>query len=59
MSLLTLFVSFVKICVGLCVTFGGLGLVLAFGMLAWIGMPVLAVGLGILSAAINDLVESA
>jgi hypothetical protein len=47
--------SFVKLCVGLGVTFGGLGLVLAFGMLAWIGMPVLAVGLGVMSSAIDEL----
>jgi hypothetical protein len=54
----TLLKSFVKLCVGLSVTFGGLGLVLAFGMLAFIGMPVLAVGLGLLSSAVDDLATS-
>jgi hypothetical protein len=40
---------------GLCVVFAGLGAVLAFGMFAWIGMPILAVGLGLLSAGIAEI----
>jgi hypothetical protein len=41
------------IMVGLAITFGGLGLCLAFGMFAWIGVPILAVGLGVLSTAVD------
>jgi hypothetical protein len=39
--------------VGLAITYAGLGAVLSFGLFAWIGMPILAVGLGVLSAAID------
>jgi len=40
---------------GLAITFGGLGLCLAFGMFAWIGVPILAVGLGVLSTAVDGV----
>jgi hypothetical protein len=47
--------TFLKICVGVSVTFAGLGAVLAFGMFAFVGMPLLAVGLGLLSSAIDEV----
>lgn len=43
------------IIVGVSVTFAALGLILAFGLFAWLGIPLLAVGLGLLSAAIDDV----
>ncbi len=46
--------TFLTVCVGLSVTFAALGLVLAFGIFAFIGMPLLAIGLGLLSSAIDD-----
>jgi hypothetical protein len=55
MGFVKLFATFLRICVGLGVTFAGLGAVLAFGMFAWIGMPLLAVGLGLLSSAIDEV----
>jgi hypothetical protein len=33
----------------------GMGLTLAFGVFAFIGIPLLAVGLGLLTAAIDDI----
>jgi hypothetical protein len=33
----------------------GMGLTMAFGLLAFIGMPILVVGLGLLSAAIDEI----
>ena len=36
---------------GVAVAFAGFGLVAAFGVLAFIGMPLLFVGLGLISAA--------
>ena len=33
----------------------GMGLTMAFGLLAFIGMPMLIIGLGVLSAAIDDI----
>jgi hypothetical protein len=33
----------------------GMGLTMAFGLLAFIGMPMLVVGLGLLSAAIDEI----
>jgi hypothetical protein len=33
----------------------GMGLTMAFGVLAFIGMPILVVGLGLLSAAIDEI----
>ena len=42
------------ISVGLSLTFAGLGATVAFGVFAWIGMPLLALGLGVLSAAIDS-----
>jgi hypothetical protein len=47
--------TFVKLCVGLSVTFAALGAVLAFGMFAFVGMPLLAVGLGVMSSAISEI----
>jgi hypothetical protein len=47
--------TFVNLCLGLSVTFAALGLILAFGIFAFIGMPLLAVGLGLLSSAIDDV----
>ena len=47
--------TFLNICLGLSLTFSGLGLILAFGIFAFIGMPLLAIGLGLLSAAIDDV----
>ncbi|MGH9246447.1 MAG: hypothetical protein ACRD29_19475 [Acidimicrobiales bacterium] len=38
---------------GLPVAFAGFGLVVAFGVLAFIGMPLMIVGLGLISAAIS------
>ena len=55
MGLAKLFTTFLRICVGLGVTFAGLGAVLAFGVFAFIGMPLLAIGLGLLSSAIDDV----
>jgi hypothetical protein len=47
--------TFLKLCAGLAVTFAGLGAILAFGMFAFIGMPLLVVGLGVLSSAIDEV----
>ena len=43
------------IAIGVSVFFAGMGATLAFGMLAFLGMPILVVGLGLLSAAIDDI----
>ena len=43
----------IYIVAGLSLTFAGLGLTVAFGVFAVIGMPVLIVGLGLLSAALE------
>jgi hypothetical protein len=43
------------IAIGVGVFFAGMGATLAFGVLAFIGMPMLVVGLGLLSAAIDDI----
>jgi hypothetical protein len=45
----------VAIIIGISVTFAALGLILAFGLFAWIGIPLLAIGLGLLSAAVDDV----
>jgi hypothetical protein len=45
--------EFVHIVIGLTITLGALGLCLAFGIFAFIGMPLLAVGLGVLGSAID------
>jgi hypothetical protein len=42
------------IMLGLVVTFAGLGATVAFGYFAFLGVPLLVVGLGILSAAIDS-----
>ena len=47
--------TFCKIMIGISVVFAGLGAVLAFGLFAFIGMPLLVVGLGLLSAAIDEI----
>ena len=41
--------------IGISVFATGLGLTLAFGLLAFIGMPILVIGLGLLSAAIDSI----
>jgi hypothetical protein len=38
---------------GVAITFGGLAATLSFGVFAFLGMPLLALGLGVLSAAID------
>ena len=43
------------IAIGISVFITGLGITLAFGMFAFIGMPVLIVGLGLLSAGIESI----
>jgi hypothetical protein len=40
--------------VGIMVGIGGLGLTASFGLLAFIGMPLLIVGLGCISAAVAE-----
>ena len=45
----------VAIIIALSVTFAALGLILAFGLFAWLGIPLLAVGLGLLSSAVDDV----
>jgi hypothetical protein len=39
---------------GLGLAFGGLGATVAFGVFAFIGMPMLVLGLGIFSAALDS-----
>jgi hypothetical protein len=41
--------------IGIGVFVTGMGLTMAFGVLAFIGMPILVVGLGLLSAAIDEI----
>jgi hypothetical protein len=41
--------------IGLGVLVTGMGLTMAFGLLAFLGMPILVVGLGLLSAAIDEI----
>jgi hypothetical protein len=41
--------------IGISVASLGLSATLAFGMFAWLGMPILVVGLGLLSAAVEEL----
>jgi hypothetical protein len=41
--------------IGISIAFTGLAVSLAFGMFAWLGMPVLIVGLGLLSAAVESI----
>ena len=41
--------------IGISVFATGMGLTMAFGLLAFIGMPLLVVGLGLLSAAIDEI----
>lgn len=43
------------IAIGISVFVTGLGITLAFGMFAFIGIPVLIIGLGLLSAAIDSI----
>ncbi len=45
----------IAIAIGFSVFVTGLGITLAFGMFAFIGMPILIVGLGLLSAAIDEI----
>jgi len=44
-----------RLTIGLAVTFAGLGAVGAFGVFVFVGMPLLAIGLGLVSAAVADL----
>jgi hypothetical protein len=41
--------------IGISIAFTGLGVTLAFGMFAWLGVPILIVGLGLLSAAVESI----
>ena len=41
--------------IGISVFATGMGLTMAFGLLEFIGMPLLVVGLGLLSAAIDEI----
>jgi hypothetical protein len=41
--------------IGISVAFLGLSATLAFGMFAWLGVPILVVGLGMLSAAVEEI----
>ena len=43
------------IAIGISIAFTGLGVTLAFGMFAWLGIPILVVGLGLLSAAVESI----
>lgn len=58
MKTLALLRVFAQLAVGLAVTFAGLGATLAFGMFAFVGVPLLAVGLGLLSAAIDSVAKA-
>jgi hypothetical protein len=55
MGVLKTLKTLIKLGLGLSITFAALGAVLAFGMFAWLGMPLLAVGLGVLSSAIGEI----
>ena len=46
--------QFLGIVAGLCLAFAGLGATVAFGVFAFIGMPMLILGLGIFSAALDS-----
>jgi hypothetical protein len=48
-------VIFLKLAAGLSITFAALGAILAFGMFAFIGVPLLAVGLGVVSYAVDEI----
>jgi hypothetical protein len=43
------------VAIGISIAFTGLGVTLAFGMFAWLGMPILILGLGLLSAAVEGI----
>jgi hypothetical protein len=45
---------FVHVMVGLLLLAAGMGATLSFGVLAFVGFPILVVGLGVLSAAIDS-----
>ena len=47
--------SVVLLVLGLVVAVSGMGLTLSFGVLAFVGMPLLLVGLGLISAATDSL----
>jgi len=47
--------TLLAITIGIGVTFLGLSLTLAFGLFALLGMPMLCIGLGLLSAAIEEI----
>ena len=46
--------QFLGIVTGLGLAFAGLGATVAFGVFAFIGMPILVLGLGIFSAALDS-----
>lgn len=46
--------KFLGLLLGLSVTFAGLGATVSFGYFVYLGIPMLALGLGILSAAIES-----
>ena len=46
--------QFLGIVAGLSLAFAGLGATVAFGVFAFIGMPMLVLGLGIFSAALDS-----
>ncbi len=48
-----MFDRFVLLAIGLPVAASGLGLTLSFGVLAFLGMPLLIIGLGCISAAVG------
>jgi len=59
MGLVAMFLKTLKtlaaIAIGISIAFTGLGVTLAFGMFAWLGIPILVVGLGLLSAAVESI----
>lgn len=49
------FKTLAALTIGVSIAFTGLGVTLAFGMFAWLGMPILIIGLGLLSAAVESI----
>ena len=46
--------QFLGIVTGLALAFAGLGATVAFGVFAFVGMPMLVIGLGIFSASLDS-----
>ena len=40
---------------GLAIAIGGMGLTMSFGVMAFVGMPLLIIGLGVISAGTEEL----